>query len=125
MASIVVAKDDSNIRHFAVAGLRRAGHAVTARADGGELLTAVRAAPADLIVTDHQMPVIQGLQAIALLRQDPATAGIPAIVASGSVPPEQARQYLGDADQLLPKPYTVAQVRAAVEVALRRAAIAP
>jgi CheY-like chemotaxis protein len=124
MASIVVAEDDPGIRHLAVLALRRAEHAVTACADGGELLAAVRAAPPDLIVTDHQMPVMTGLQVLAVLRQDPATAAIPVVVASGSVPPEEARQHLGDGDQLLPKPYTTVELRNAVDTALRYATTA-
>jgi CheY-like chemotaxis protein len=124
MASIVVAEDDPDIRELTVSVLRRAGHAVTACANGAELVTAVRATPTDLIITDHQMPAMHGLEALAVLRQDPATAGIPAIIASGSVPPEQARQSLGDGDQLLPKPYTRAQLYDAVDTTLRYATTA-
>lgn len=47
---------------------------------------------------------------------------IPVVLATGSVPPDQGRQPLGDSDQILPRPYTAAQLRDAVDNALRYAA---
>jgi CheY-like chemotaxis protein len=122
MACIVVADDDPDIRRVTEITLRRAGHTVMACEDGGALLKAVRAATPDVVVTDNQMPVLTGIQVLTLLREDPATADIPVILATGSVPPAEAELLLDDSDQLLPKPFTGAQLREAVDSALRYAA---
>ena len=119
MASIVVADDDPDIRHIAATTLRRAGHTVSACEDGGELLETVRATAPDVVVTDNQMPVLTGLQVLAALRQDARTAGLPLILATGSLTPADAQHQLGDGDQLLVKPFTAAQLRDAVDAALR------
>jgi CheY-like chemotaxis protein len=121
MANIVVADDHPDIRDVVTTGLRRAGHTVLACEDGGELLAAVRAAGPDLVVTDNQMPVLTGLQVVAMLRQDPVTADIPVILATSSVPPGDDQRLLGDSDQILPKPFTPGQLRDAVDNALRYA----
>lgn len=119
MANIVVADDNPDIWFATAAALRRAGHAVTACVDGGELLETVRATAPDLVVTDNQMPVLTGLQVLAALRHDAPTAGIPVILATGSLTPADVQHQLGDSDQLLTKPFTAAQLRDAVGAALR------
>jgi CheY-like chemotaxis protein len=121
MAHIVVADDDPDIRIVTVTGLGRAGHTVVACEDGGQLLDAVSTCTPDVVITDNQMPVLTGLQVLTLLRQNPATADIPVILATGSVQPGEAEHLLGDSDQLLIKPFTAAQLREAVNSALRYA----
>ncbi len=119
MADIVVADDDPDVLFVTAAALRRSGHTVTACNDGGTLLETVRASTPDLVVTDNQMPVLTGLQVLAALRHDALTAGIPVILATGSLTPADAQHHLGDSDQLLTKPFTAAQLRDAVDAALR------
>src|SRR3954453_13616587 len=110
MATIVLADDDVDVQLVAATALRRAGHEVVTCDDGAQLLSAVRAAVPDVIVTDHQMPVMSGLEARAVLRAEASTADVPVIGASGSVGPEQAAGVLSDGDQLLPKPYSAGQL---------------
>ena len=59
--------------------LERRGHSVVEAEDGAEGLQYYRAAPADLVITDIQMPVMDGLQMIKELRGDFPTAKIIAI----------------------------------------------
>ncbi|MDG6103253.1 response regulator [Dactylosporangium aurantiacum] len=125
MAAVVVADDDPVVRQLVARMLRRCGHHVVTCDDGEQLLVAVRRHPPDVVVTDHQMPGLTGLAVVARLRQDPATAGIPVVVASGSVGPDEAAALLGDADRLLVKPFTTAQLRETVEDALRRRPFSP
>ncbi|MET7419063.1 response regulator [Dactylosporangium sp. NPDC005555] len=123
MATVVVADDDADITDVVAMVLRRAGHSVVTCADGEELLAAVRAHRPDVIVTDHQMPALTGLEARGRLLRDPATAGIPVIVASGSVSGAEAAAVLVPGDRLLGKPYSGAQLRDAVaEAALHHPA---
>ena len=119
MAHIVVADDDPDIRLITATILRRAGHEVSVCADGGELLAYIKSAAPDVVVTDNEMPVHTGLQVVVMIREDPAVAWIPVILATGSVSAADAEQTLGDGDQLLPKPFTMKQLHEAVDGALR------
>jgi CheY-like chemotaxis protein len=79
---IVLAEDDRFLRRAAEAALRRAGHSVTAAADGEEALRLTRETIPDLLLLDLIMPKLQGFEVLKALKEDPATAGIPVIVLS-------------------------------------------
>lgn len=76
MARILVVDDDQAIRLLLRAMLERRGHAVVEAANGNEGLQYYRAAPTDLVITDIQMPVMDGLQMIQALRGDFPTAQV-------------------------------------------------
>ena len=79
MARILVVDDDQVVRLFLRAVLERQGHSVVEAENGDEGLRYYRAAPADLVITDIQMPVMDGLQMIQELRSAFPTAKIIAI----------------------------------------------
>jgi len=79
VARILVVDDDKAVRLLLRAMLERRGHSVVEAEDGAEGLQYYRAAPADLVITDIQMPVMDGLQMIKELRGDFPTAKIIAI----------------------------------------------
>jgi CheY-like chemotaxis protein len=79
VARILVVDDDQTIRLLLRAMLERRGHTVVEAKNGDEGLQHYRAAPADLVVTDMQMPGMDGLQMIQALRGDFPTVKIIAI----------------------------------------------
>ena len=79
MACILVVDDDNAVRLLLRSMLERRGHSVVEAENGAEGLQYYRAAPADLVITDIQMPVMDGLQMIKALRDDFPTAKIIAI----------------------------------------------
>ena len=79
MARILVVDDDNTIRLLLRSMLERRGHSVVEAENGAEGLQYYRTAPADLVITDIQMPVMDGLQMIKELRGDFPTAKIIAI----------------------------------------------
>jgi two-component system chemotaxis response regulator CheY len=80
IAKIVLTVDDSaSIRQMVKLTLSGAGYAVVQAADGAEGLAKARAAPVDLIVTDLNMPVMNGLGLIRELRKLPSYRGVPII----------------------------------------------
>jgi CheY-like chemotaxis protein len=81
VARILVVDDDQAIRLLLRAMLERRGHAVVEAKNGDEGLQYYRAAPTDLVITDIQMPVMDGLQMMKKLRDDFPTAKIIAISA--------------------------------------------
>jgi two-component system, chemotaxis family, chemotaxis protein CheY len=79
VARILVVDDDQAVRLLLRAMLERRGHAVVEATNGNEGLQYYRAAPTDLVITDIQMPVMDGLQMIKELRDDFPTARVIAI----------------------------------------------
>jgi CheY-like chemotaxis protein len=66
MACIVIAEDQAHIRHVLTMWIKRFGHVVIEAATGRRALDALRAHPAELLITDVNMPELDG---IALTRQ--------------------------------------------------------
>ncbi|WP_420434398.1 cell cycle two-component system response regulator CpdR [Hyphobacterium sp.] len=64
MAKILLAEDDGSMRDFLAKALKRAGHDVTACADGDEGLSVFEANQDnfDLLLTDIVMPGIDGIE---------------------------------------------------------------
>ena len=77
---ILVADDESHILHVVSLKLRNAGYEVLTAADGLEALELAQAQRPDLIITDYQMPQLSGLELCRRLKQESATAAIPAIM---------------------------------------------
>ncbi len=78
--TILVADDESHILHVVSLKLRNAGFRVLTARDGQEALEMAQASQPDLLITDYHMPQLSGIELCQRLKQDPATAGIPAIM---------------------------------------------
>jgi CheY-like chemotaxis protein len=87
VARILIVDDEPDQRFLLRWWLERAGHEVIEAAHGRAALSAVRQAPPDLVVSDLQMPVMDGTEMILQLRADAATAHIPILVVSGTPDP--------------------------------------
>jgi CheY-like chemotaxis protein len=118
MATIAAADDDLDVRSIVKRVLVRAGHDVSTYNDGAALIEEVRAHHPDLVVTDNEMPVMTGLDVVRALHEDPDTADIPVVLASGSVSAATAAEVFSYGDQLVPKPFTPAQLQDGVDAAL-------
>jgi two-component system chemotaxis response regulator CheY len=74
----ILAVDDSpSMRQLVKLTLGGAGYEVMEAGDGAEGLSKARTTPVDLVVTDLNMPVLDGLGFIRELRKLPAYRGIP------------------------------------------------
>ena len=78
-ASILTVDDSPSLRMAIKIALTGAGYAVTEAADGVEGLNKATSTPFDMIVTDLNMPNMDGLTMIEKLRKSPAQAGVPII----------------------------------------------
>ena len=68
------------------------------------------------VVTDLNMPVMDGLEFIRRLRSDRRFSSLPVIVVSGETDPNAPQQALGvGADAYFSKPYSPSQVRNELE----------
>ncbi len=82
---IVVADDEPHLTQILAFNLGRAGAAVTTARNGAEALAAARRLAAegarpDLLITDYQMPVMNGCDLCRALKADPATADMPVLM---------------------------------------------
>ncbi|MFK3890294.1 response regulator [Sphingomonas sp. NPDC079357] len=81
-ASILTVDDSASLRMAIRIALTGAGYAVTEAVDGVDGLAKATGTRFDLIVTDLNMPNMDGLEMIRALRQQPAQAGVPIIFLS-------------------------------------------
>ena len=122
--TILVADDETHILNVVSLKLRNAGYEVLTASDGQEALDLARERHPDLLITDFHMPVLSGLELCRRLKQDPRTAGIPAIMltARGYHLDEQDTRTSG-IRRMLSKPFSPRHLLLAVnEVITGRAA---
>src|SRR5687768_6329864 len=70
MQKILIIDDEPLIRHLLRQMLQTEGYEVEEAEDGCEGIQRYRAAPADLVITDVQMPRLNGLDMIKALHQE-------------------------------------------------------
>lgn len=78
-ASILTVDDSPSLRMAVRIALTGAGYAVTEAGDGTEGLAKAGTQRFDLIITDLNMPRMDGLTMIRELRKSPAQTGVPII----------------------------------------------
>jgi two-component system cell cycle response regulator DivK len=79
MATILIVEDNAANMALAVFLLQSAGHTVLSAVDAEAGLTLARHEQPDLILMDVQLPGMDGLEAIAILKRDDVTRSIPVI----------------------------------------------
>ncbi|MDP7029537.1 MAG: response regulator [Phycisphaerales bacterium] len=77
---ILVVDDESHILHVLSLKLRNSGFIVDTAVDGEDATHQVAAMQPDLIITDLQMPYVNGLELCKHLCSDATTADIPVII---------------------------------------------
>jgi two-component system cell cycle response regulator len=88
--------------------------------DGGQAVEAAGRVLPDLIILDVMMPVMDGLQACRLLKEDPATRDIPVIFLSALDDTDTKVRGLSlGANDYVSKPFRVEELLARVSVAIR------
>ena len=79
MAKVLIVEDNPANMTLAIFLLESAGHSVINATDAEAGLTLARDEQPQLILMDIQLPGMDGLEAIALLKKDQATQDIPVI----------------------------------------------
>jgi DNA-binding response OmpR family regulator len=88
---ILAVDDDQDTQFLQARVLARAGYNVTAAADGEEAWTALLAERFDLLLADHNMPRLCGLELVARMRAAGMT--LPVIINSGCLDLGEAPAY--------------------------------
>jgi len=124
MAKILVVEDMDSVVELLRTLLHREGFEVAVAHDGPEALEAVRREKPDLMLLDLILPVLDGLEVLRRVRQDPITAHLPIIVLSGKG--EEQDKVIGleiGADDYMTKPFAANELIARVKGRLRRSAL--
>jgi signal transduction histidine kinase len=109
---ILLVEDDDDIAEALRATLEEAGYSVETCHDGQQALDSLRESPADLVVLDLVMPVMDGWQFRALQRSDRSIADIPVVVITAD---SSAKAAAVHAESYVKKPFGANELMNAVE----------
>lgn len=107
LQNILYAEDDADIRQVAILALEQVGgFTVHAVENGQEVLGALSGFPAQLILLDVMMPVMDGVTAYQQIREDQRYNGLPVVLMTARVQPADVQKYrsMGIAD-VIEKPF--------------------
>ena len=119
MAKLLLVDDDPSVLDALDLAFGDAGHATERAADGRAALARLRAEPFDLVVSDVNMPHLDGYALCRRLRE--AGDAVPILLLTGR--DDEVDEALGlelGADDYLTKPFSVRILVARVEALLRR-----
>lgn len=119
---ILCVDDEDPIRKLCTVYLTKRGYRVEAVANGVEALQLIESKGApDIIVTDVNMPLMNGLELVKRLREDRRTARTPIIVLSAAKQEQDILAgYSHGADDYIGKPIDLAVLAAKIETILRQ-----
>ncbi|HUO36234.1 MAG TPA: response regulator, partial [Candidatus Acidoferrum sp.] len=113
---IVVADDSISVRKFVGRMLEKAGYRVKLASDGLEASEVVAQSGCHLVITDLEMPRMNGYELMAHLRQDPVTRRIPVLVVTSRAGAKHRDRAIKEgAAAFLTKPVQEDQLVATVE----------
>lgn len=119
---LLVAEDDRLTRTFLTKTLERWGYAVTSCEDGAAALRLARETGARIVLSDWEMPGLDGPTLCARLRQEPSYVYV--ILLSSYRDPEYVVAGLdAGADDFVAKPFDAAELRARISVGRRMLAL--
>jgi two-component system chemotaxis response regulator CheY len=117
--TILTVDDSASIRMMLKMTLTAAGHQVVEAGNGQEGLIKAKENPADLVFTDLNMPVMDGLTFIRELRKLPPYRGVPILFLTTESDSEMKRQAKeAGATGWLVKPFQQEQLLATVKKVL-------
>jgi DNA-binding NtrC family response regulator len=104
MARILCVDDEPNVLNVLGQILERRGHTFVPAQNAGEALHLIQAADFDLIVTDFQLPGIDGIEFVEMLRRDRDRTPVIMLTGFGSID-HAMRAVRAGADDYLVKPF--------------------
>ena len=112
--SVLIVDDEFGLADITADLLREAGYDVALAINGKLGLDSLMARPADIVLTDLMMPVMDGPEMIRRMRADPTLAAIPVVLMTAlpeALPPRETALH----DAVLIKPFSLAEVLATVK----------
>jgi DNA-binding response OmpR family regulator len=120
-ARILAVDDDANILILLQRQLQAWGHDVMTAHDGREALGIATTNDLDLVLTDIEMPVLDGIALLQQLKSNPATRALPVIVVSSKDDMESVTHCIKlGAEDHISKPFKSEILQARVTASLER-----
>lgn len=122
---ILLVDDEIHIIRATEFKFQRLGYEVLCASDGEEAWSLVQQQPPDIIVTDCQMPRLDGLGLAARVRNHVSTRGLPVVMLSAKgfeLSAAEIREQFGIVE-LLPKPFSPRELVRCVEQILETNAV--
>lgn len=116
---VLLIEDEVNIAEAMRFILSRDGFRVSHVADGAAALDALRGDPPDLVILDHMLPGMSGIEILTALRADPATRSLPVMMLTARGRDRELAERAG-ADRFISKPFSNAEILAEVRAMLGR-----
>ncbi len=116
---VLLIEDEPNIAEAIRFILSRDGLRVSHLADGLGALAAVRSDRPDLVILDHMLPGLSGLEILGAIRADPETRTIPVMMLTARGRDREAAERAG-ADRFISKPFSNAEILAEVRAMIDR-----
>lgn len=120
MARVLLVDDEAQVRASLAAFLEACGYEVRVAANGVEALTALGSFPAEVVVTDINMPDMDGIEIVTALREAATNVGVIAMSGGGLFGAGlllDSAAALG-ADVAIEKPLDLDALRHAIEAVL-------
>ncbi|MFP5228967.1 MAG: response regulator [Acidobacteriota bacterium] len=120
MKQVLTVDDSASVRQMVSFTLRHAGYGVTEAGNGREGLSTARGQKFDLVITDLNMPEMDGIEMIAGLRQLPGYAYTPVLMLTTESQPEKkdAGRKAGATGWIV-KPFQAEQLIAVIQKLVR------
>lgn len=120
----LVVDDSASVREAITAALEQHGAEVAQAGDGARALEVATTRPLDLVVTDLEMPGIDGFELCRRLKESPATRSVPVVILSSvTSEPEVARCFEVGAAAYVSKQDAARDLRPTLAHVLRRATL--
>lgn len=124
LGSIVVMEDDETLRLLITSILKKHDYLVFAAPNGQVGLELVRQVKPDLVLSDVQMPVLDGLGMLAKLRADPVISTMPVVLLTSLGERANIRMGMSSgADDYLTKPFLPNELLEAVHTQMRKRSV--
>lgn len=114
MAKILIAENELALREFIARGLERRGHSVLLTDDGATAAEALKTQSFDILLTDIDMPIMDGIALVKLAA--PQHPEMKIVVMSGHEHQlERAQGMTGQVSRVVAKPFTIAEICDAID----------
>ncbi len=116
---LLLIEDDAEAARYLAKGLNESGYSVSVAADGRDGLFQASEGGFDLIIADRNLPHIDGLTLVQMLRRQGSKVPVLILSALGSVD-DRIEGLRAGGDDYLTKPFAFGELTARIQALLRR-----
>ena len=121
---ILIVDDDLDLCHILQTVFEQVGYDTVLAVNGKEAVDLAISQLPDLILMDIMLPVMDGLQATRMIRENPSTHSTPIIAMTARVSIEDKENcFRSGCDDFIAKPFTVKEMTSCIEKLLQQSSV--